>query len=55
MEKQKEKAARRAQRKLERLEGTPESGDVDYGEIAAGGSGPSEFAKPADEVTGMAE
>ena len=55
MEKQKEKAARRAQRKLERLEGTPESGDVEYGEIAAGGSGSGEFAKPADEVTGMAE
>ena len=40
-----EKAARRVQRKLERLEGPPAAADIETGEAAA----------PADENTGAAE
>jgi len=45
MEKQKEKAAKRAQRKAEGLEGPPASADTETGEVAA----------PADGNTGAAE
>lgn len=45
MEKQKEKAARRMQRKLERLEGPPTSADIETSEVTA----------PTGETIGTAE
>jgi hypothetical protein len=45
MEKQREKAAKRMQRKLERQEGSPASVDVENGEEP----------KPTDETNGLAE
>lgn len=45
MEKQKEKAAKRMQRKLERLEGPPASAEIEASEVTA----------PTDETTGTAE
>ncbi len=45
MEKQKEKAAKRLQRKLERLEGPPASADIETSDVTA----------PTDKTTGTAE
>jgi hypothetical protein len=45
MEKRKEKAAKRSQRKVERLEGPPASADIETGEVTA----------PVDGNSGAAE